>query len=196
MDEGAPGIDIETAVGVRDKRPDEAEHPGKPGEGTVGELGQLAIISRREIQPNFANLALDEIEIVDQPFGGRGDRGLVVHRRADRLVGVDQARFIGCQAVKQRASRLAIRLDSLGAGQAPRMLLHPLGARELFANGRRVIPRQRRRTLQSPAKERRQGKAQGQRLGNCEIKACSFNVGGHWPPGMGADGRDPRTRPV
>jgi len=47
VDEGAPGIDIEAAVGVRDERPDESEHPRQSGEGPVGELGQLAVISRR-----------------------------------------------------------------------------------------------------------------------------------------------------
>ena len=178
VDEGAPGIDIEAAVGVRDERPDQPEHPRQPGEGTVGELGQLAIISRREVQPHFANLALDEMEIVDQPFRGGGDRGLVVHRRADRAIGVDQARFIGCQAVEQRTAQLAVRLDGLGAGQASRMLLHPLGARELFANGRRIVPRRRRRALERPAEERRQGKGQGQRLGDVEIKACSSTLVG------------------
>ena len=144
VDEGAPGIDIEAAVGVRDERPDQPEHPRQAGKGTVGELGQLAIISRRKVQPDFANLALDEMEIVDQPFRGGGDRGLVVHRRADRAIGVDQARFIGRQAVEQRMAQLAVRLDGLGARQASRMLLHPLGAQELFANGRRIVPRRRR----------------------------------------------------
>ena len=70
-------------------------------------------------------------------------------------------------------ARLAMRLDGLGARQASRMLLHPLDAQELFANGRRVVPRRRRRALERPAEERRQGKGQGQRLGDVEIKACS-----------------------
>ena len=80
LDECAPGIGIETAVGVCDKCPDQAEHPRQAGKGTVGELGQLPIITRRKVEPDLTDLALDEMEIVDQPFGGGGDRGLVVER--------------------------------------------------------------------------------------------------------------------
>ena len=81
VNEAAPGIDVEAAVGMRDKRPDQPEDPRQRGKGTVGELGQLAVISRRKVQPHFADLALDEMEIIDQPFRGGGNRGLVVHRR-------------------------------------------------------------------------------------------------------------------
>src|SRR3546814_10820044 len=121
------------------------------GKGTIGELGQLAIITRREVQPHFANLPLDEMEIVDQPFRGRGDRGLAVHRRADQAIGVDQARFVGRQAVEQGMAQLPVRLDGLGERQASRMLLHSLDAEERFANGRRVVPRRLcGRALESP----------------------------------------------
>ena len=44
----------------------------------------------------------------------------------------------------QRMAQLAVRLDGLGAREASRMLLHPLDAEELFANGRRIVPRRLR----------------------------------------------------
>ena len=141
VDERAPCIDIEAAVGVCDKCPDQAEHSWQAGKGTVGKLGQFAIITRREIQPDFANLALDKMKIVNQPLRGGCNCRLVVSRGADRPIGVDEARFVGRQPAEKRVAHWSAQFDRLNKRQAARMLLQPLGAEKRFTNGLRIVPR-------------------------------------------------------
>ncbi len=58
------------AVGMGDIGPGEAEHPGIAGERPLGELRQLPVIARRQVIADLADLFLDEMIIVQQPFGG------------------------------------------------------------------------------------------------------------------------------
>jgi hypothetical protein len=46
----------------------------------VVELGQLAVVARGEVLPDLAQLALDEMEVVDQPFGGRSEKRFLPDR--------------------------------------------------------------------------------------------------------------------
>ena len=70
----AQHLGIEAAIGVGDEGPGHAEHARISRERPVSKLGQLAVIARRQIGADFADLPLDEMVVVDQPFGRRGDR--------------------------------------------------------------------------------------------------------------------------
>ncbi len=69
-DEAAQDVRIEIAVGMRDERPGNAEHPRIAGERPVGEFRQLAVVTGRQVVANLADLFFDEVIVVQQPFGG------------------------------------------------------------------------------------------------------------------------------
>ncbi len=56
------------AVGMGDKGPGYSEHPRIAGELSFGQLRQLAIIAVGLIIPDRADLRLDEVIVVEQPF--------------------------------------------------------------------------------------------------------------------------------
>ena len=56
-----------------DEGPGDAEHPRIAGERAIAQLGQLAVVARRQIGADLADLLLDQMVIVEQPFGGRRD---------------------------------------------------------------------------------------------------------------------------
>ena len=118
----AQEIGIEATVRVRDERPRNAEHARIPGERTDAELGQLPVVARRQVVTHLANLFVDEIVIVEQPFGRRRDR--LVHRRGcgGRFIRVHQTARVVLEPRGQRRPGASTGQDVLRARQAPRML--------------------------------------------------------------------------
>ena len=88
--EAAQHISVEMAIGVGDKSPGEAEHAGISCERAICQLRQLPIIAWRQSGADFADLPFDQIVIVDQPFGSRGNRAALIDCFGDRAVGVEQ----------------------------------------------------------------------------------------------------------
>ena len=86
----AQHIRIEMAVGVGDESPGQAEHARISGERAVGQLRQLAIVARRQGRADFADLPLDQIVVVHQPFGCRRDGTSLVDCAGDPSVCVQQ----------------------------------------------------------------------------------------------------------
>ncbi len=78
--EAAQHLGIEVAVGVGDEGPGHAEHPRVSDERPVHQLRQLPIVAGRQRGADFANLALDEVVVVDQPFGRRCDGAAFIDR--------------------------------------------------------------------------------------------------------------------
>ena len=64
-------LDFECAVGMRDDRPRDSEHARITGERSFGEFRQQTIESRRQIVLDVANLFVNDMEIVEQPFRRR-----------------------------------------------------------------------------------------------------------------------------
>ncbi len=67
-------LGIEAAVGVGDVGPREPQHPRIAGEMASGQLGELAVVVRRQVVVDLAELLVDDVEVVDEPLGGRRDR--------------------------------------------------------------------------------------------------------------------------
>ena len=56
--------------------PGHAEHAGIADQRTAAQLGKLAVVARRQVGADFADLLFDEMVVVEQPFrGGRDRRG-------------------------------------------------------------------------------------------------------------------------
>ena len=75
-------LGIEAAVGVGDVCPGQTEHPRVAGEVAIGQLGKLAVVVRRQVVADLAELLVDDGEVVDEPLGGRRDRAFVLDRLA------------------------------------------------------------------------------------------------------------------
>ena len=141
--EAPQGVRIDMAVGMRDKGPGKAKYARVSGEGTLAELGQLAIVARRQVIADLADLRLHQVVVVQQPFG-RGHHGpAALQLRRAGPVGREQYFGIVVEAAAQRAHARGLRGDGLGGGKALRMLLQPLDAEQLLAHRRLVVPRRR-----------------------------------------------------
>ena len=117
---------------------------GIAGQRTVAQLGQLAIEARRQVGADLADLLFDEMVVVEQPFRGRRDRPAFAGGLGDAAVGVEQDALVVAQAGDERPARCRRRGNRLVGGQALGMLLEPLDAEQLAADGLFVIPRESR----------------------------------------------------
>ena len=90
---------------------------------------------------DFANLPLDEVIVVDQPFGRRGDRAALIDRSGNRAVGMQQNGAVVGEAAGQRMTPDRLRRDRLRGRKATRVRLQALDAEQLFANGFAAVPR-------------------------------------------------------
>ena len=153
--EPAQHLGVETAVGMRDEGPGDAEDPRIAGEGSGSELRELPVVGRGQIIADLADLLLDEVIVVEQPFGGRRDRAALADCVRDRAIGVEQGRFVLLQAGGERPPARRLRGDDLGHRETLRMLLEPLDAEELLADGLFAVPRRSLRRSPERATEHR-----------------------------------------
>ena len=129
--ETAQALRVEAAVGVSDVRPRQADDPGIPLEVALGELGQLAVVVRGQVVADLAQLLVDDVEVVDEPFGGRRDRALVLDRTGQCAVGGEQDPPVLGDAGPERAPRRGSLGDRLGGGERRGVLLEALDAEQL-----------------------------------------------------------------
>jgi len=81
-DEAPQALRIEPAVGVGDVRPGQAEDARITLEVAVGELGQLAVVVGRARSSRISRrCSSTNVEVVDEPLGGGGDRAFVLESR-------------------------------------------------------------------------------------------------------------------
>ena len=81
---------LEPAVRVRDVRPGEAEDPRIAREVAVGQLRKLAVVVGRQVVADLAELLVDDVEVVDEPFGRRRDRAFVLDGPREGPVRLEQ----------------------------------------------------------------------------------------------------------
>jgi hypothetical protein len=80
-----------------------------------------------------ADLLFDEVEVVEQPFPGRGDPAVLGDRRGQQPAHTDQGAFVGRQARQQAGPRRALGQRVCDSGENPAVLLHLIGAEQLRA---------------------------------------------------------------
>ena len=110
-------LHLQPTVGVRDIRPGKLEDPRVADERTGGELRELAIVGRRKVLTDLADLFLDDVEVVEQPLGRRSDRPAGVDGRTEATVGGHEHTFVVAQPGLQRPVHDAPRADNLGPGE-------------------------------------------------------------------------------
>src|SRR5688500_4103011 len=126
---------------MRDEGPGHAENPRIPGERPAGELRQLAVVARRQIVADLADLLFDEVVAVEQPLGGRRDGPPLADRACNGAVRPEQYRLVFLKAHGERAPAHRSCGDGLSRRQAFGMLLKALDAEEFLADRLFAIPR-------------------------------------------------------
>ncbi|MEI2808495.1 MAG: hypothetical protein V9G18_21900 [Albidovulum sp.] len=141
----AQDLSGQQAVGVRDIGPGQPEDPRIPREGPVAELRKLPVVARRQVVADLPELLFHEVEVVEQPFRGRGDRLAFLHRPGADAVSVEENRRILPDAPAEALDpRPPGRCDLLGGGKAFGVMLQPFDAEKLGTDRRLVLPDCRR----------------------------------------------------
>ena len=87
LNEAGEFFNVEGAVGVGDERPGNAEHTRITGKRTFAQFRQGAVIAGRQIVLDLANLLVDDIKIVEHPFGRGLDGAAGGCRMRDGAIG-------------------------------------------------------------------------------------------------------------
>lgn len=125
---------------LRDEGPGQSEHAGITDKGAGDQLGQLLVVSRGQIRADLADLLLDKMVVVDQPFGRGRDGPPLVDRLNRALVGLEQDHAIVVQSARQRLPLVASRIDLLHHGEAAGVFLEPLDAEQFLPDRFAVVP--------------------------------------------------------
>ena len=130
----AQGLRVEAAVRVRDVGPGQAKDARVAREGAIGELGELPVVGVGKVVPDLAELLLDDVEVVDEPFRRRRDRPLFPDRDREGSVRLEQEAPVVREPGKDRPAPAGLVRDGLGRGQRFGVLLQALGAEQLRDN--------------------------------------------------------------
>ena len=126
---------------MRNKGPGYFEDPRISLERAFRQFWKLAVITWRKIGSNLTNLIFREMKIVDQPFGRRRYRALILNCGCDDTIGVKQGLIVVANPLRKRSPSLRLRADGLRRSQALGVLLKALDAEKLFADCLLVGPR-------------------------------------------------------
>ena len=132
-------LGVEAAVAMGDERPRDPEHARVAGERPLAQLRQLAIVGLGQVGADFADLLLDEMEIVQEPFRGGRPRLAFDRGRGDLAIGRQQHAFVVAQAGDQRLAGGLAAVDRLVGRQAVGVLLEAFDAEQLAADGIVVV---------------------------------------------------------
>ena len=131
---------FKVAVGVGNECPGDTEHARVAGERTGCELRQLAIVTGRQVLPDFTNLGFHQMIVVQQPLGRRSNRPVFIDGARDGAISAEQHHFVGTEAHPERPAACRLQRDQLGCRQAGRMFLESLDAEELVPHQALVVP--------------------------------------------------------
>jgi hypothetical protein len=90
----AQNFRIEETVSMCNEPPSYSEHTWVSCERTTGELGQLAIVTGRQIPSHLADLFFHDVEVVNQPLSGWGDCCAYGYVIGDGAVGSQKYGFV------------------------------------------------------------------------------------------------------
>jgi hypothetical protein len=66
-----------------------------------GQLGKLLVVSGRQVVADAADLGLDQMEVVEQPFRGWRDERTAVHVVREDAIGIAQHTGVVCQTAEE-----------------------------------------------------------------------------------------------
>ena len=89
-DEAIEAGGIDAAIDMGNQLQGDAIGARKAGGRAARQTRQFAAVGRGKQPPDGADLLFDQVEIVEQPFGGRLDAAALIGRRRHEIVGLDQ----------------------------------------------------------------------------------------------------------
>ncbi len=93
--EAVQRIELEAAVRMRDNGPSQSVDPRIAAQRSMRKLRQLLVKSRRQIAPHGTDVLVDDVVIVDQPFGRRRHRTALADSGYERAKGRFEGERIG-----------------------------------------------------------------------------------------------------
>ncbi len=140
MHEAKQGLRVIAAVSVGDEGPGQTEHARIPLQRPARELRKLAVEAGWEIVLDFADLLVDDVNIVDQPLGGGRYRMLLASTLGDRAIGFEQSPAVVSQPCRKRPAGPRLWRNAFCGREALGMLLEALDAEEIRADWLFVRP--------------------------------------------------------
>ena len=87
VEEAQQRFGVHAAIGMPDQLQGDGVDAGQPGQRAVPQLRELAVVARRQVVADGADLLVDDVEVIDQPLGGRADQLVSSEIFAEALVG-------------------------------------------------------------------------------------------------------------
>ena len=130
--EAAEAFGVDAAIAMRNGLERDVVDAGKPRRGSLRQARQLPAVTLGQMPGRSANLLLDQIEIIEQPFAGGRDAAIILDRGRQQVAGSNQHRLIFGQAGK-KVIRGAAGAEFVRSGERLAVLLHLIGAEQLRA---------------------------------------------------------------
>ncbi len=134
-DEAAQAVRVDASIAMRDGFQRDVVYPRQAAGNALGQAGQFTAVAFRQVAAGGADLLFDQIQIVEQPFGGRGDAVLGDDRPSQLAAGLDQHHLVGIQSRQQLVCPPS-RRDAVRIRQSCAVLRHLVGAEQLGAQRR------------------------------------------------------------
>jgi len=96
-----------------------------------GQLRQLAVVVRRKIVADLAELFLDDMEVVDKPLRRRCDGAFILDRAGEGTIGLQEDTPVLANPAGNGMSRAGLGRDWLGCRQRLAVLFQALDAEQL-----------------------------------------------------------------
>ena len=112
-----------------------------PGQEAAAQLGQLLEVAGRQVEADLADVAFDDVEVVDQPLGGRCDGPSLAQLAEQRPIVLQQRGGVVVQALHDGDDLQRPTDDHVAVGQRDGVLLESLSAEDLGPDRLGVIPR-------------------------------------------------------
>ena len=136
--EAAKAVLVYAAVAVRDGLQGEVIHTGQAGRWAIRQARQFPAVASRQVALGCADLFFDQVEVVQEPFTGRGDAAVRADRGREEIARPDQYGFVRGQPWQQLVCS-APGSQFVGGGQRLAMLLHLIGAEQLRSQRRLFV---------------------------------------------------------
>ena len=149
---------IEAAVGVRGERPRDAVDARQSDQWAAVQCRKFPEETGRQQRADVADLLFNDVEVVEQPFGGRRNRALLVDGSSNGLVGADEYPRVVGAAPGEAEPRQAEIPGCLCFRKALGVLLESLraeyfGPQRLVARAPALRPRQSKKPVRQVSVE-------------------------------------------
>ena len=111
-----------------------------PACSRVASAGSCAVVAARQVLADLDDLRRDQVEVVEEPLGGRRDEGAFADVLGQRAIGGLEDALVVAQPRIDAAGMAPARVDRETGGQGERPLIEPLGAQRFVTKWPIAVP--------------------------------------------------------